>query len=149
MIVVVVFASCIGRWRAWVAFLCLACSLLGCGSTGPEMARVNGKVTRHGKPLTQGTITFVSTDDGRANASSAIGAEGAYDLKTNAPGDGVQPGEYRVVVSDVNASEVLGSRPQAHAKSATALPSKYANPDTSNLSAVVKSGQNTIPFDLK
>jgi hypothetical protein len=128
---------------------CLAGLAAGCGALGgSEPAHVTGRVTIRGKPLAKGTITFVATD-ARPNASSLIGPDGAYDLKTNTPGDGVLPGEYRVVVSDVNPAELLQSIPGAPPRGTARVRGRYENPDTTDLKAVVKPGQNTIPFDLK
>jgi hypothetical protein len=141
-------SSWLSQWQVRVAIGCLTLAVSGCGSAAPEMARVSGKVTIRGKPLTTGTITFVSTDNVRPNASSKIGTDGTFNLRTTL-GEGAQPGEYRVVITDVNAGEVLDSAPKAPGKSKAAISSRYANPDTSNLNAVVKAGSNALSFDLK
>src|SRR5437588_6653569 len=85
----------------------LALTAPGCRSEGPELARVRGKVTVKGQPLTRGTVTFAATDPNRLNASSQIGSDGSYDLQSHEPGDGAELGEYVVTVSDVDVSKVL------------------------------------------
>src|SRR4051794_39512672 len=70
----------------------------GCGSGGPAMGRVSGTVKVDGQPLTKGTVTFVSTDGQRPNATGAIDSNGNYTLQTTEPGDGAVVGSYKVAI---------------------------------------------------
>jgi hypothetical protein len=132
------------------ALLVLALAAPGCGSSGPEMARVRGKVTVKGRPLTKGTITFVSPDEKRPNASSQIGADGSYDLQTTEPGDGAQLGDYKVIVSDVDTAQILDYIPKKKMpEPKKTIAPKYSSTDTTDLKATVRRGSNNVPFDLE
>ena len=126
---------------------CVCLAVAGCGASGPEMARVRGTVSYQGKPLTKGTITFVSTDEKRPNATSAIGADGSFDLQTVEPGDGAQLGDYVVTVSGIGTDEILDYIPKKPVENKSPIPLKYGAVDTSGLKQTVKSGRNH--FDIK
>ena len=128
----------------------LALVVAGCGSSGPEMASVYGTVTYQGKPLEKGTISFVSTDPERPNASGTIQPDGTYELQTREPDDGAQVGDYRVAVTDIDPevfNSALPGEPVEAPKSA--IPEKYQNAQESGLTAKVESGSNNLDFDLK
>jgi len=120
-------------------------------SGGPPMGRVSGTVKYQGKPLDSGTITFISTDGQRPNATGSIDAQGYYRLQTAEPGDGALVGEYKVAITDVNSESYNTELPGAPLKTPpkSALPKKYQDANTSGLTAKVVSGGNTIPFDLQ
>lgn len=124
---------------------------VGCGgSGGPEMARVSGKVTYQGKPLTKGTISFISADPNGTNANSVIGPDGSYSLQTTNPNDGAVVGEYRVIVSDVDPNALNTAAPgEPVKKQERAIPEKYEKPDTSGLTRKVVSGSNTFDIALE
>jgi len=114
------------------------------------MGRVTGTVTRQGKPLTGGTVSFVATDGGRPTATGAIAADGSYNLQTATPGDGAQVGDYRVAVSAADAEQLLDYIPKKKpAKRTPARPSRVENPETSGLRATVKPGRNRFDFDVE
>jgi hypothetical protein len=132
-------------------FAALAMAAPGCGSGGPEMARVRGTVTVKGQPLTRGTVTFASTDPARTNASGQIGSDGSYDLQTHDPGDGAELGEYVVTVSDVDTSKILDYIPKQGMKvpqQRSLVPAKYGATNTSDLKRTVQRGSNQFDFDL-
>jgi hypothetical protein len=145
--------SCVHSFRQRSVAACLVASLCvlasACGQSGPAMGRVSGTVTYQGKPVTAGTVSFISTDTTRPNANGKIGADGSYTLQTTEPGDGAQVGDYKIVVSGKNPDELNNPLPGAPIKVKSALPSKYENPDTSELKATVAPGSQTIPIELK
>lgn len=121
---------------------------LGCGSSGPEMASVTGKVTYNGQPVPLGTVSFQSTDPkGGRNASGAIQPDGTYTLQTEEPGDGAQVGDYRVGIV-AREDPVLDYIPKKPVPPKRLVPEKYENPQNSNLTAKVESGSNEINFEL-
>ena len=97
------------------------------------MARVSGKITFEGKPVTEGNIAFVSTDPGRPNASSPIGPDGSYDLLTQEKGDGARVGDYRVSIIGRGRGQILDyipkNNPVEPPKSSD--PATFESPDTS------------------
>ncbi len=119
---------------------------LACGKSGPEMARVTGKVTYGGKPVPKGTITFIPVAEGR-NAVGALGPDGTYRLQTEQPGDGALLGDYKVTIS-AHDEAVLDYIPAKPVAPKLLAPAKYEDPKTSDLKATIKSGSNTIDFAL-
>lgn len=136
----------------------------GCGEAGPPpLAKVHGKVTRQGKPLTTGSVLFVPAtpkEEGARDypAGGAIGEDGSYELTTLEPGDGAAVGDHKVVVISMTGGAAAptdfydGSAPQAKPSKSTELKSaisaKYAAPETTPLSFTVKPGDNTFDIDL-
>jgi predicted phosphodiesterase len=95
-------------------------------------------VTLHGKP--------VPTGRERAVADGLTGADGAVTLSTLSANDGVPAGEYRVTVT----KSATGGYHDAEERGAKSLlPERYADKDTSGLTAVVVAGRNEIALDLK
>jgi hypothetical protein len=80
--------------------LSLLLSLAGCGGSG-SLAPVKGKVVSGGKPVTEGTLTFVPlTESVEAAASPATGeiqADGSFVLGTKKVSDGAAIGKHRVM----------------------------------------------------
>jgi len=121
----------------------------GCGSSGPVMGRVSGEITYKGKPIEKGTITFISTDGVRPNATGMIDS-GTYAMTTTEPGDGVVVGEYKIAFSDINPEDYNTPLPGAPRKAPKpGLPKKYLNADTSGLTFKVEPGSQTKNFELE
>jgi len=131
-----------------VSTLAVAAAAPGCGASGPQMARVSGTVTYDGKPVPQGTVTFIAKDANGRNATGAIQSDGSYTLQTEQPGDGAQVGQYDVTVAAIDAP-VLDYVPTKPVTPKRLVPEKYEKPQSSGLTATVKSGSNTIPLELK
>jgi hypothetical protein len=84
------------RWHKTLAaslLVGLTVIVLGCG--GP--VRVEGKVTRKGKPLAGATVVFIP-EAGGPEAGDVTDEEGKFRLKGTKQA-GVLPGAYRVTVS--------------------------------------------------
>jgi len=130
-----------------VALALCAAGVSGCGSSGPPMGRVYGKVTLNGKPVPKGTVAFVTTSPDGRNATGTIGEDGSYTLQTETPGDGALVGDYKVGI--VSRDEViLDYIPPKPVPPKRLVPEKYENPNTSGLTAKVESGSNTKNFEL-
>ena len=138
--------------------------LFGCNG-GPRLGKVSGRVTFKGKPVPTGTIMF-HPDAGPA-AVGAIGSDGTYTLTTIKSGDGAVVGSHRVTIqattvgpgslADPKSFEEemeLAQRKDPKAKVLVPgkvnwlVPEKYSRPDTTDLTAQVQSGTNTIDFPL-
>lgn len=122
---------------------------LACGSSGPEMAAVSGKVTYHDAPVTEGNLTYIPVDPNLgAPAIGSIGPDGSYTMQTIEPGDGVRPGQYKVAVSVV--AEPADTYAVKKQQPKSKISPVYADPETSGITVTVESGKsNIIPIDLK
>lgn len=128
---------------------------MGCGSDSGEqldLAPVSGTVTQGGAPLPNALVTF-HIDSGRP-ATGRTDESGKFTLMTKEPGDGAMVGSHKVtVMADTSVSEEVTSEdayavPDADAEGA--IPVKYANPNTSGLTAeVTADGENNFTFDLE
>ncbi len=77
----------------------LACFLVvagGCGSSGPELAPVSGKVTMDGKALANVLVTFTPVGGG-TSSSAVTDQEGRYTLSCHL-GQGALVGQHRVSI---------------------------------------------------
>ena len=82
--------------------LLVALTVAGCGE-GPEYLPVTGTVKYSDGTVPKGdapAITFQPVDAGpkRKGASGTIADDGTFSLHTIQPGDGAQPGDYKVTV---------------------------------------------------
>jgi hypothetical protein len=122
-------------------FLTLAMALVpaaGCGDGRPARFPVSGTVLIDGKPLDYGFIRLLP--EGARPATSDISPDGRFTLKTFETGDGVVPGTHPVVVLG---AEVLSSTQQRwHA------PKKYADPNTSGLTATIDGPTDSLVIKL-
>ena len=83
---------------AGVGFLMVALMVqVGCGPSGPEIARVQGTVTMDGKPLPNAIIMFVPVG-GRPSVSETD-ANGKYVLEFSGGRKGAIPGMNRVEIN--------------------------------------------------
>jgi hypothetical protein len=93
-----------------------------------EAATISGKVTVSGKPLAEGTVTFVSLDLKAPKVASAAVKDGSYSQKD------LPVGKYAVAVTS---------------KAAGAVPAKFATTDTSGLTYQAQKGANLFDIALK
>lgn len=125
----------------------LALLPMGCGNSGPPMARVSGTVTYKGKPVPKGTVSFAAMAEGRRNATGQLDANGHYQLQTENPGDGAELGDYQVAFFSHD-EPLLDYTPKVPVKVERLIPEKYENPKTSGLKRTVTSGSNNFNFEL-
>jgi hypothetical protein len=138
-----------GTVRRAAALVAAAAVLLaaGCGTDRKKTAEVTGKVTYRGKPVPNGTVTFIP-EAGGPPATGEIRPDGTYTLTTYSKGDGAVPGRHKVVI--VAMEDAAGKLPEERKPlPPPIIPNKYTSPATSDLVADVKDGENTINFDLK
>jgi hypothetical protein len=149
-------------------YLALSLGLVaGCSSgKNPEApARVSGVVTYQGKPLPGGMIAFHPA--GKAPYSSAIGADGTYEVVDLPAGEmavtveteSVNPdrksqtyggaiGE-RMKAERLKAEGKAGTMPQQPTGRYRKIPSQYANAKTSPLTLTLEAGRQVKPIELK
>jgi hypothetical protein len=128
--------------------------LTGCGKSGPQTIVVRGTVTSGGKPLEGGTIAFQPTKvlEG-APMRPAIGQiepDGTYSLTTFTKGDGVQPGEYQVVVTSLVGAPPLTQWEESPPPRKSRIPAKYNQTTTSGLTAsIAADADEPLTIDFK
>lgn len=122
-------------------FLALAAS--GCsGSTGPKFAKVTGKVTLDGQPVTGGNVYFFPEVEGQSSYGG-IKPDGTYELYC-VEQEGAVVGRHRVTVEGPQpVSEPGAVQPK------NPVPEKYGRPETSEIvKEVADAESNTINIEL-
>ena len=123
-----------------IAWTALCWGGWGCGSRdGPKVGNVTGKVTLDGKPFAGALVTFMP-EKGRSS-TGRTNADGNYELRYTFERAGAEVGKHIVRITTAAASETKES-----ALVQERLPAKYHR-DT-ELKAEVKTGRNTLNFDL-
>ncbi len=112
----------------------------GCGS---GFHSVRGKVVYpDGTPLPEGWISFEKTEgENTHSADSPIDANGAFELRTARPGDGVPPGKYKVMIKGKEWTLAEGRKRVYH------LDPKFESFETSGIELVVEPKTNF--FEIK
>jgi len=143
----------------------LLCACLGCGKGTVD---VRARVTLDGQPLEGAAVTLVGVGDTKNRPATGISdAEGNVRFTTFEPGDGVLPGEYKVLVSkmpksvdeefanvDLNDPEsyeqmMARQRSAIVAYTPSSLPRVYLNPAETPLSLTVPPEQSPVVFALE
>jgi hypothetical protein len=109
--------------------------LAGCGGGG-GVAKVSGKVTVGGQPVTGAMINFISATGVASGAP--LKATGEYEISI-----GLKPGDYKVFVvpaSSPDQAPMPGKKPVTTPESN--VPLKYRSDATSGLTATLKAGRN-------
>jgi hypothetical protein len=137
--------------RTTLALGLLTC-LAGCGGdSGSAVYPVHGRVLFNGKPVANAQVTFHPVGDVKRETIRPVGKvdeEGNFTLTSFKNGDGAAPGEYQVTVVWLLAKPVRPGSDET--VSGNYLPVKYANAETSQLTATVTAGPNELlPFELK
>jgi hypothetical protein len=123
----------------------LVFALAGCGTSGPDIAYVTGKVTMDGKPLANATVVFVP-ENGRPSGANTD-ADGNYVLNFAQGRKGAIPGPsiirimtFRDASQDESGKTIPGS-PET-------VPSEYNTESTLSFN-VEPDKKNVANFDLK
>ena len=132
-----------GRRRlTMLAALAFLAGVAGCrGGQYPVHGRV---VYEDGSPVTEGIVIGEKVEgDRRVKAQGSVQSDGTFSWGTQSPGDGAEPGKYRVVVvpravGEKEASQ--GVRP--------AVDRKFSNPQTSGIDFEVKPGRNELDITV-
>ncbi|MBA4191645.1 MAG: hypothetical protein C0467_27005 [Planctomycetaceae bacterium] len=81
-----------------------ALTILSIGCKSDSLVPIEGQVTVDGIPVAEGTSVLLAPLGDHKPAHGKTGADGVFRVYTHVPGDGVMPGEYRVVlVNSTNA----------------------------------------------
>ena len=136
------FNECLRIAARRAAVFCLAlplATLVGCG--GGTGAKVSGKVTANGQPVTGGTLNFIPTEAGGVPASGAVQSDGAYTLTTQGAA-GATVGKNNI--SYVPPASTAGSSPEGRPPP----PPPYTGLQPKPAEVEVKAGTNTIDIEL-
>lgn len=146
-----------------ISTLVIVAALLASGCGGEKLGRVTGTVTAGGKPVSGGTVQFIPATGKAAVAS--INPDGTYALTTYDTGDGALVGPHKVVIhaTRVGAGKLVEAKSiedeialaqkgsgkiLVPGKVEWLVPERYSAPGTSDLTATVEPGEQTINFDL-
>ena len=122
----------------------LLLSCCGCGPTGPEIARVEGKVTMDGKPLADAAVVFIP-ENGRP-AGARTDKDGHYVLNFSEGRIGAIPGRSSVRITTAREATDGGNGKLIPGAPET-IPIKYNQ--NSTLDFTVEPGKkNVANFDL-
>jgi hypothetical protein len=108
------------------------------------MYPANGQVTFKGRPISDAELTFFPEDKSYPDSvrpKAKTTADGTFVAWTNAQGDGVPAGNYKVTIVH---NEVSVSKDTIVAKP-NDLPIKYSKRDTTDIQVQIASGKNAIP----
>jgi hypothetical protein len=136
------------RSSLWAtALLLLVGTVTGCGSGGK--ARVSGKVTVNGKPVTAGLISFTPVASGQKEpgkpAAGEVQQDGSFTLGTESKADGAVPGKHTVRYTPPTMSYPEGKTPRP----GEAPPrSGFEGLMPKSQDVEVKLGANTVEIEL-
>lgn len=126
--------------------ICMA----GCGSDGPELSDVSGKVTIDGQPVQGVVLTFVPDAAGGSPSYGKTDAAGIYRLMFTATKYGAMPGSHRVEMNITKMSKDELAEMRAAGEEVpeqnVQIPRQYQQPGA--LTATVSSGRTEIDFAL-
>jgi hypothetical protein len=131
-------------WRLVMAMLVFIS--LGCGSGGPEIAHVSGRVTMDGKPLAKATVVFIPEDGRPAGANTD--ADGRFVLNFDERRRGAIPGKNMVRIMTVRDAEQDETGKTVSPGSPETVPARY-NTATELTFTVEPKKRNVANFDLK
>lgn len=125
----------------------LVATWAGCGADA-SLAPVSGTVTADGQPVQGGVVTFTPIQsEGTVGkpAVGEVGANGTFQLGTNAAGDGVVIGRHRVLYS-APTPDAAPAEEGKHAEAPPASPYEGLMPKEAEVE--VKAGSNEIDIEL-
>lgn len=132
------------------ASLLLATTLLlaGCSDPGPERASISGSITLDGKPVEQGSITFVPTEGTSGPTAGDVISGGQYEIpRALGPLVGknkVELRSWRLTGRQIPNPMSPGSTMEERVE---AFPAQFNNETT--LVREITAGHNSLDFDLK
>jgi hypothetical protein len=130
--------------------LAVVLAAAGCGEPNPLGRRpVYGVVTFQGQPVDYGAITFLPADPQTGISSGAMIESGKYSIKL---ADGLPPGNYLVMVSSPDRSQVEkveGPPGDERTLAKERIPLKYNLQTTLKLDVPKGRGRHEANFELK
>ena len=126
------------NWLLLASVAIFAACATGC-SKNKSVGSAIGTVTWGGKPVTSGSVLFSDSATG-TGATAPLDASGKYQIGS------IPVGTYQVAIT-------LPPAPAPHEMQQATMqnvniPAMYQTPQTSNLTAAVKEGENSFDFKL-
>jgi hypothetical protein len=119
--------------------------LVGVAGCGGGRYPVHGRVVyEDGSSVTEGIVIGEKIEgDRRVKAQGSVKSDGTFSWGTLRPGDGAEPGKYRVVV----VPRAVGEK-EASQGVLPAVDRKFSNPQTSGIDFEVKPGRNELDITV-
>jgi hypothetical protein len=129
-----------------LAVAVLSLAVAGCGSGGPDVVPVHGKVMWRGRPVADGEVRFIPT--GQTKGPASVGNIVAGEYKIDARG-GVPVGTHRIEIRIIGRTGAdTGSGVMSTEGAIGSIgPPVYDSPD-SPLTCEVTSNEDTYDFDI-
>jgi hypothetical protein len=118
---------------------------LGCGSSGPPLLPVKGKVTIDGKPATEGGVVFHAVDNPMVQLVGNISQTGDYSIMSRKE-FGAPAGQYRVTVVVTETPKRPDGQPVGLPKTISNM--KYADATKSPFTVQVAADAAPNAYDL-
>jgi len=137
------------RGAVWLLMLCLVAS--GCSDGKPHRVPVSGTIMYKGERVAWGEVVFAPVDHSKGVlARGKANERGEFMLTTFDANDGAVPGEYKVLVFAYRSGTDQKREPDRRQRAGLpAVPEKYFNKDTTDITATVENKAATIQLDLK
>jgi hypothetical protein len=139
---------------AFAALLIL--SLPGCGSGKYPVVPVQGKLTYQGKPAPFVDVQFHPTDESMKEKkilpAGTTRKDGTFTLTTYETDDGAPAGEYKVTLywATLAPGQILDpSDPESRPEGPDGFQGRFANPETTTLSATVSEGRGNVTVNVQ
>jgi len=132
--------------QSFVSLLAALSLSAGCGSGGPEIASVSGRVTMDGKPLPDATVLFVP-ENGRP-AGGRTDADGRYSLNFTEGRLGAIPGKSSVRITTQREAEQDENGKVVRPAATESIAMEYNAASTLSFTVEPKK-KNVANFDLK
>lgn len=138
------------KFKNYAAVVFLTMIQAGCFWNDRGLAPVSGTILFNGAPLADAGITFIPEDHLARVAIGSTDKEGKYKLTSFQIHDGAKVGKYKVTIRAEEGGDSYKKRADAldFVRGKIITPLKYANPDTSGLTADVLNRKNVIDFQL-
>ena len=139
----------------------VGCVLAGCSNSDAAQGQqpvypVSGQVLANGQPLVGATVQFLPQQESLPSAVASTDEQGRFQLMTYEQGDGAVAGKHRITVKKLESVAAKEIEPGvldprgAVTQARSAIPTKYADPATSGLTAeVVAEGKNEVTLTLQ
>lgn len=144
-----------GRPKMWLASWLSLVPIAGCSDSGRvSVYPVHGQVMHQGRPAEGAEVVFHAADPAAVSPDvpiprGTVRSDGTFELTSYESGDGAPAGTYDVTVIWRASTADPNADPESSGEEADRLRGRYANPDTSGLTATVLEGETRLePFDL-